>query len=67
MKPGTRHFIGPLTPAQQRRRERSRSQFKLACTIADARNCTMADAFKIAWDHQINGWKSLRMSLDYYA
>jgi len=41
----TRFFIGPLTPAQQRRRQRSRENFRWAAEIADARNLTMAEAF----------------------
>lgn len=42
-----RHFIGPLTPAQQRRRQRSREEFRQAAEIADARYMSMGDAFKI--------------------
>lgn len=48
MKPGTRHFIGPLTPAQQRARVRSRQQFRLAAEIADARNIPMREALIVA-------------------
>lgn len=46
-KPGTRFFIGPLTPAQQRRRKRAREDYRDAAEIADARYVSMADAFKI--------------------
>jgi hypothetical protein len=49
-KPGTRFFIGPLTPAQQRRRERARENFRRADEIAYARNIDMSDAFKAATD-----------------
>lgn len=47
MAPGTRFFIGPLTPAQQRRRERNRERFREAAEIADARNITMREAFYV--------------------
>jgi len=44
-KPGTRFFIGPLTPAQQRRRLRSRRNFHQANLLSDARNMPMREAF----------------------
>lgn len=44
-KPGTRRFIGPLTPAQQRRRERARESFRFAHSLSDARGLPMRDAF----------------------
>ena len=47
MSPTNRFFIGPLTPAQQRRRKRNRDEFRQAQEIADARYVSMADAFKI--------------------
>lgn len=46
-RPGTRFFIGPLNPAQQRRRKRSREEYRDAAEIADARYMSLADAFKI--------------------
>lgn len=45
--PTSRHFISPLTPAQQRRRQRSREEFRQAREIAGARYVSMGDAFKI--------------------
>lgn len=45
--PGTRSFIGPLTPAQQRRRQRSRENYRWAAEVADARNLTMVEAFAV--------------------
>ncbi len=47
-RPGTRFFIGPLTPAQRRRRERSRARFGIVDDIAYTRNIPMADAFRAA-------------------
>lgn len=52
--PGTRHFIGPLTPAQRRRRERSRENFRNAAEIADARNLTMREAFYVSSYNRLN-------------
>ena len=46
-RPGTRFFIGPLTPAQQRRRQRAREKFRKVSEIADARNITMREAFEV--------------------
>ncbi len=46
-RPGTRRFIGPLTPAQKRRRDRARANFQLANNLSDARNMTICDAFKL--------------------
>lgn len=60
-RPGTRFFIGPLTPAQQRRRERSRENFRRAAEIADARYIPMADAFRIARE----GDRYVRRFIDY--
>ena len=56
-KPGTRRFIGPLKPAQQRRRLRSQSRFQRLADIADARCLSMREAFKnytILTDHHSN-------------
>lgn len=47
MKPGTRFFIGPLTPAQQRRRLRSRETFRRVSDIADTRCVPMREAFRM--------------------
>lgn len=46
--PGSRHFIGPLTPAQIRRRQRNRETYRNAAEIADARNISMREAFAAA-------------------
>lgn len=46
-KPGTRRFIGPLTPAQQRRRAAARERFRKASSCADARDCSIRDALLI--------------------
>lgn len=46
-RPGSRRFIGPLTPGQQRLRERNRSRFRRAAEVADVRNLPMRVAFKI--------------------
>ena len=46
-RPGTRRFIGPLTPAQKRRRDRARANFHLANALSDARNMSVGDAFKL--------------------
>lgn len=46
-KPGTRRFIGPLTPAQQRRRLAARLRFSKVLDCADARNCSIRDALLI--------------------
>lgn len=35
-RPGTRRFVGPLTPAQQRRRDRARAHFARINSLADA-------------------------------
>lgn len=45
--PGTRLFVGPLSPAQRRRRERSRERFRHAQEIAEARCIPLRDAFYI--------------------
>jgi hypothetical protein len=42
----TRFFIGPLTEAQLRRRQRARDKFNAAAEIADARYISMRDAFR---------------------
>lgn len=60
MKPGNRHFIGPLTEAQRRRRERSRKQFRVAAEIADARCITMRDAFIAAKTEPVVYWSPMR-------
>lgn len=59
-----RFFIGPLTEAQQRRRQRSRENFQKADEIAYARNIPMNEALKIAWDHTVNGWHRRPYLLD---
>ncbi len=46
-KPGTRFFIGPLTPAQQRRRERSRQHWRAIDEIMYVRNVSFTDAVYI--------------------
>ena len=46
-RPGTRFFVGPLTPAQRRRRERARQHFTRIAEKADTRNITIRDALKI--------------------
>ena len=46
-RPGTRRFIGPLTPAQKRRRERARQHFSRVAERADTRNITIREALKI--------------------
>ncbi len=60
MNPGTRHFIGPLTPAQQRRRERSRERFRIASEIADARNISMREALMVATGEPVVYWSPMR-------
>lgn len=45
--PGTRLFIGPLTPSQQRRRERNRERFREVSEIAEARYISMREAFYV--------------------
>lgn len=45
--PGTRHFIGPLTPKQQRRRIRNQQRFQYVSEIMEARCVTFAEALKI--------------------
>lgn len=42
--PGTRHFIGPLTPSQQRKRQRRRASFRDISCLRDARNLTFIEA-----------------------
>ena len=46
-RPGSRFFIGPLTPAQQRRRERSREFWRDISEIMDVRGLSFADAFRV--------------------
>lgn len=46
-RPGTRFFVGPLTPAQQRKRERARLRWRVVDEIADVRNVPIGQAFKI--------------------
>lgn len=46
-RPGTRFFIGPLTPAQQRRRQRSRERYRELAEICDARYISMCEAFRV--------------------
>ena len=46
-RPGTRRFIGPLTPAQKRRRERARQHFTRIADKAETRNITIAEALRI--------------------
>jgi hypothetical protein len=58
--PGTRHFVGPLTEAHQRRRERSREQFRKAAEIADARYIPMRDAFIAAKEEPVYYWSPMR-------
>jgi hypothetical protein len=60
MNPGTRYFIGPLTEAQRRRRERSRSQFQVASEIADARNISMREALIEAKRTPVVYWSPMR-------
>lgn len=64
-KPGTRFFIGPLTEAQQRRRQRSRENFRKADEIASARNIPMNEALKVVWEHTCNPWTARHHFLDY--
>lgn len=53
--PGTRHFIGPLTPAQQERREQAKDRFRRAQEIADARYIPMVDAFRVVREQDRRG------------
>jgi hypothetical protein len=46
MRPGTRHFIGPLTPAQQRRRKRNQESFRVIHDIVEARGYSYAEVFR---------------------
>ncbi len=55
-RPGTRFFIGPLTQAQQRRRERSRDRWRVVDEIAYARCIPVSDAFKAERDERVNRW-----------
>lgn len=43
--PGTRFFIGPLTPAQQRRRQRNRESFRRVVNLADTWKLSVREAF----------------------
>jgi hypothetical protein len=54
VKPGSRHFIGPLTPAQQRRRERNRATFRTVSLMADARGYTVSFVFKHLTEFRMN-------------
>lgn len=40
----TRHFIGPLTPSQQRARLRAREHYRLISSMMDACNHTFRQA-----------------------
>jgi hypothetical protein len=52
--PGTRFFIGPLTPAQQRRRLRNRERFRRAAEVADTRNTSIMSGFLISRHEERN-------------
>lgn len=60
MNPGTRHFIGPFTPAQQRRREKARERFRIASEISDARNISMREALREATGEPRVYWSPMR-------
>jgi hypothetical protein len=50
-KPATRRFIGPLTPAQQKRRRLARSRFQEIASMQDARCLTFREAIKaVEWE-----------------
>lgn len=56
-RPGTRHFIGPLTEAQQRRRQRARHQFNDIAEMQYSRSISFTDAIKaVKWefDHRFD-------------
>lgn len=53
--PGTRHFIGPLTPAQQCRRLRNRRNWHRIETIAYTFNVTATEAMKMDTDDRKYG------------
>lgn len=55
-RPGTRFFIGPLKPAQRRRRERSLETFRVVDEIAYTRNIPMAEAFRALHYEEKNRW-----------
>lgn len=52
MKRITRFFIGPLTEAQRRQRERSREQFRVADDIAYTRDIPLKDALRAMKDKE---------------
>lgn len=55
-RPGTRLFIGPLTPAQRRRRDRARETFREVEEMAYARNISMKEAFHAVKIERENFW-----------
>lgn len=59
-RPGTHRFIGPLTPAQRRRRERARETFRVVSDIAYARNVSMREAFALWKEGPIVSWSPMR-------
>lgn len=53
IRPGTRHFIGPLTPAQQERRRRAVYRWRDIAEIMDARYCNFTEAVRVLrYQHQ---------------
>ena len=57
-RPGTRRFIGPLTPAQQIKRLIVREKFRTVREIAEARNITMPEAFAVySLQRRLHWWE----------
>lgn len=50
-RPGNRFFIGPLTTAQQKRRDQSRKFWRDISEIMDARDLSFAEAVQV-WKHK---------------
>jgi hypothetical protein len=56
-RPGTHHFIGPLTEAQTRRRMRARYHYNDIAEAMDARGISFTEAIKaVKWekDHRFS-------------
>lgn len=65
MSPGTRNFIGPLTPAQQRRRLRNRQRWDRLSDIAYTFNVTVPEAMKMEADDRKYGMSRPNRLSDY--